>query len=219
MAMRNLIQRARRLALRRFNDSEQYWVDRYRYGGDSGAGSYGRLAEFKARVLNDLVARHRVETVIEFGCGDGNQVSLAEYPQYFGLDVSPAAVDQCRLRFLDDDTKTFALMADYAQEKADLALSLDVIYHLVEDETFEAYMRSLFAAGKRFVIIYSTNSEVGTKTASHVRHRLFMDWVEESAGSQWQLVSHIPNDYPEKIGGYSSRGSSAEFYVYERSSN
>jgi hypothetical protein len=94
-----------------------------------------------------------------------------------------------------------------------------VIYHLVEDEAFEAYMRSLFAAGKRLVIVYSTNSEVGTKTASHVRHRLFTDWVEESAGSQWQLVSHILNDYPEKIGGYSNRGSSAEFYVYQRSSS
>ena len=43
---------------------------------------------------------------------------------------------------------------------ADLALSLDVIYHLTEDTVFEAYMRHLFAAGSRFVIIYATDREI-----------------------------------------------------------
>jgi hypothetical protein len=44
----------------------------------------------------------------------------------------------------------------------DLELSLDVIYHLVEDEVFDAYMRSLFAHAGRFVVIYSSN-KVGAR--------------------------------------------------------
>ena len=36
-----------------FPGSEKYWEKRYIAGGNSGAGSYGKLAEFKAEVLND----------------------------------------------------------------------------------------------------------------------------------------------------------------------
>ena len=47
-------------------DSAQYWRDRYRAGGNSGAGSYGRLAGFKAEIVNafvrehDIASRHRI---------------------------------------------------------------------------------------------------------------------------------------------------------------
>ena len=39
-----------------FAGSAAYWEERYRRGGNSGAGSYGKLAEFKAEVINDFVA-------------------------------------------------------------------------------------------------------------------------------------------------------------------
>lgn len=42
---------------------------------------------------------------------------------------------------------------------ADLSLSLDVIYHLVEDEVFETYINTLFKSARRYVIIYSSNSD------------------------------------------------------------
>ncbi|MBI9084342.1 MAG: hypothetical protein JEZ11_12140 [Desulfobacterales bacterium] len=75
----------------------EYWERRYAQGGTSGAGSYGRLAEFKAEVLNTFVEERGVQNIIEFGCGDGNQLSLAKYPSYVGLDASKTAVTQCVL--------------------------------------------------------------------------------------------------------------------------
>lgn len=60
--------------------STDYWESRYATGGTSGPGSSGKLAEFKAEVLNSFVRRDNVLSVIEFGCGDGNQLSLASYP-------------------------------------------------------------------------------------------------------------------------------------------
>ena len=53
-----------------------YWENRYKNNGNSGAGSYGRLAEFKADVINNFIAENKITSVIEFGCGDGNQLSL-----------------------------------------------------------------------------------------------------------------------------------------------
>src|ERR1700689_4886366 len=77
-----------RVRFARFH-SPSYWDSRYAGGGNSGDGSYGNLAKFKASVLNQFVAENRIASVVEFGCGDGNQVSLAEYPRYVGIDVSP----------------------------------------------------------------------------------------------------------------------------------
>jgi cyclopropane fatty-acyl-phospholipid synthase-like methyltransferase len=188
------------LELRRrfgFGDSSTYWEKRYQQGKTSGVGSYGRLAEFKAEVLNDFVAKNRVESVIEFGCGDGTQLSLATYPRYVGVDVAPGSIALCEKRFAGDDTKKFYLTTQLPKGigKYDLAISLDVVYHLVEDAVFEAYMRSLFAHAGRYAVIYSSD-KIEASGVPHVRHRRFTDWIKSNA-SEWQQSQFIPNRYPE----------------------
>jgi SAM-dependent methyltransferase len=198
-----------------FAGSTPYWEKRYARGGRSGAGSYGKLAEFKARILNDFVTDQGVQTVLEFGCGDGNQLTLANYPRYHGLDVSEKAISACRERFSNDPSKTFELLKDYSGKTAELVLSLDVIYHLVEDKIFELHMRSLFTAAGRFVSIYSSNADHvhGDGPSVHVRHRRFTAWVDEHA-QDWKLLSHIPNEYPFR--GDTRTGSFADFYFFRR---
>ena len=204
--IRNLTKR------RPFPGSQKYWEERYASGGTSGVGSYETFAEFKAEIVNSFVARHGVMSVIEFGCGDGNQLGLANYQQYLGLDVSETAIDLCKHKFASDTNKTFKLMREYEGEVADLSLSLDVIFHLIEDEVFESHICSLFKASSRYVIIYSSNYNKRHK-ADHVRHRQFTPWVEENA-PDWRIKDHIPNRYPYH-GDY-KKGSFADFYIYEK---
>lgn len=197
-----------------FNGSGTYWEDRYAQGGNSGVGSYGKFAEFKAEVLNDFVCAHQVQSVIEFGCGDGNQLTLAAYPEYLGFDVSERAVTQCQKLFKSDENKSFLLMSNYGGQQADLTLSLDVIFHLVEDDVFGGYMRTLFDASKRFVIVYSSNTDKAEQDqADHVRHRKFTDWVEQNV-DDWKLSERIPNRYPYQ-GDY-LEGSFADFFIFEK---
>ena len=54
-----------------FAGSGNYWDKRYQKGRDSGEGSYGELALFKAKVLNEFVREKEIRSVIEFGSGDG----------------------------------------------------------------------------------------------------------------------------------------------------
>ena len=133
-----------------FTNSGEYWDARYKMGGNSGSGSYNELALFKADVLNEFVRNHHVSSVLEFGCGDGAQLGLAAYPDYVGLDVSKQAVEICRARYRDDPGKKFFLIdTDQPAIIADLTLSLDVIYHLVEDRIFDQHMSSLFNASRQ----------------------------------------------------------------------
>jgi SAM-dependent methyltransferase len=216
--LRVLDRRARERAARSkpspepFSGSRAYWKSRYAKGGNSGVGSCTKFAEFKAAILNDFVSSNGIETVIEFGCGDGNQLLLAEYPRYLGFDVSATAVALCRNRFSADSSKSFRLLDRYAGETADLTLSLDVIYHLVEDEEFDRHMRALFDAATCFVIIYSSNTDNNEHKSKHVRHREFTRWIEENA-VEWSLDLHIKNKYP--YAGDYKEGSFADFYIYK----
>lgn len=193
-----------------FANSAAFWDDRYRSGEGSGSGSNSRLANFKASFLNDFVARHGVVSVLELGCGDGNQLSLARYPEYTGVDVSQEALEMCRSRFAADPTKTF-IPADNPVGEFDLVLSLDVIYHLVEDDIYEPYMGNLFNHAKRFVVIYSSNFERST-SARHVRHRKFTRWIELRQPG-WKLQSVTKNVYPFKPSDPANT-SWADFYVF-----
>jgi SAM-dependent methyltransferase len=196
-----------------FSDSAHYWEGSYAQGGTSGNGSYGALAEDKSRYLNELVRERAVPSVIEFGCGDGNQLSMAEYPSYIGLDVSRTAIGLCQRRFRGDPAKSFFLydgkcFTDQAGIfTADLALSLDVIYHLTEDAVFESYLTHLFAAARRLVVIYSTDMEL-RGTAPHVRHRRFTPWVEANCPG-WSLA--------DVTRGLNTQPGRADFFRYERS--
>lgn len=195
-----------------FRGSEAYWEARYRRGGTSGEGSYGERADYKAHFLNAFVRENAVRSVIELGSGDGNQLTLADYPSYIGLDVSPTAIRKCALRFADDHTKSFFVYDDrcfvdrHGLFRAELALSLDVVYHLVEDRSFELHLAHLFDAATRFAVVYSTDDAIESRSP-HVRHRRFTTWVTSNRPA-WRLARVEENPFREE--------SAPDFFVFER---
>ena len=193
--------------------SDSYWKDRYRLGGNSGPGSYNTLAEFKASVVNQFYAEKNLKTVIELGCGDGNQASYFDFESYCGYDISWTAIKKCRNQFKKDKSKKFDLQKNLKDKQADLVLSLDVLYHLVELEVFEQYLNQLFDASKNYVLIYSTNHNDIEYNGSHVRHRHFTDWVVKNR-KDFSLTLELKNKYPYK--GDITTGSSCDFYIFSR---
>lgn len=197
----------------KFRGSTIYWRDRYRLGGDSGAGSGGVAASYKAMVLNSFVREQAVRDVIEFGCGDGRQLEVSQYPAYFGIDISSNAIDRCRLRFAEDSKKRFALLDDYCGETADLSLSLDVLFHLVEDEIYFGYLDHLFSASRRFVIVYTTTCNRAGRTLRHVRHRPVESDIEKRYRNferMTQQETALPAPVERGEGGYT------RFLLYRR---
>lgn len=195
--------------------SKGFWEKRYSHGGNSGAGSYNNLALFKASIINNFVNKKKINTVIEWGSGDCNQLSLANYKNYIGYDVSKTAINICKKKFKKDKTKTFIHISDnfISDKKADLSISLDVLYHLLEDNVFNLYMQNLFNSSKKYVCIYS--SDVDKKWAKHVRHREFTKWINKYISNKWKLKEFIPNKYPFDIKNQKST-SFSDFFFYEK---
>lgn len=197
-----------------FDNSASYWERRYVGGGNSGAGSYNRLADFKAAFLNDFVESNAIGSILEFGSGDGAQLELAAYPSYIGVDISKAAIEASRVRFASDKSKRFFLPSELPTgTRAELSLSLDVIYHLVEQDVFERYMGDLFSSATRFVIVYSSNTDDAT-VVPHVRHRRFTEWIAREQPA-FVLRKQVSNLYPFDANDPDNT-SFADFYVFER---
>ncbi len=188
-------------------------------GSNSGAGAYNHLAEFKAEIINSFIKTNNIKNILEFGCGDGNNLALYNIENYMGIDVSPKAIEICKSKFTQDISKKFFTLDEFKQNKeaqktSELVLSLDVIYHLIEDEVFEEYMNSLFNSSSKYIIIDASNFD--ETLCSHVKHRKFTNWIEKNKPN-WKLKEFIKNRYPyDKDRPYDT--SFSDFYIFEKKS-
>ena len=191
--LKKLLHLPQRLMLHLKFNSGDYWKVRYRASGDSGLGSYGTYCQNKANVLNQILERFQIEDVIEFGCGDGNQLKYYQVKKYLGLDISDDAILRCREIFKADRSKSFmqynprAFFNSGDIFAATAAISIDVIFHLVEDQVFAKYMEDLFSCAERYVIISSSNHSNNHGGKPHVKHHMFTDYIDHK-WKEWKLV-------------------------------
>lgn len=174
-------------------DVASYWDKRYSNGGTSGMGSQGFEAILKANVINKFIDIYKFRTIVELGCGDGVNLQLYNIPiSYCGYDISPKAVELCNQR-VKSLKFYFTSKMDEIDFGADVCLSLDVYYHLIDDKVFQDYCNLLFNGGWKYIIVYTidTDSEfihTGEKQAEHLKQRSF---TNEYQKYEWELVSML----------------------------
>lgn len=182
-------------------DSKSYWEERYSKGGDSGQGSYGNNAIIKANYINSVIQKYQIKTINDLGHGDGNQISQLKGDfKYFGYDVSSSARERCINKFKDDRRYTF-LDSIETMTKGDLAMSIDVIYHLTEWEVYEQYLKDLFSLGQ-YILIYGMNMEING--LSHVVARPFNELIER-VYENYSLIDVADGSHPD-----------VKFYLYSK---
>ncbi len=194
-------------------DYARYWENVYAKGvdgGNSGRGSYGILAAFKAEIVNAYVDKYSIQTVAEFGCGDGNNLKYMHYPNYIGLDVSATTIKKCQQLFSNDSTKRFEVYHPLHQSpedlKAELVVCLDVLYHIITEKDFVKTLDDIFKTAQKLVILYTSVKEFDYKTDIHVKHRHIYPYLEKY--TDFEIVQFIGQRYPEL--------SSADFIILKQ---
>ena len=196
-------------------DTVTYWETRYANGGNSGEGSDGRIAEYKGRIVNEVCTAFGVQTVLEFGVGDGkNQEYYNKVPVYIGVDASESTIKNVQAKF-GSPTRTYFLYDTFASlpGRADMTMSLDVLYHLVEAKLFGRYLDNLFAAAISHVLIFAADIDDDVSQGGHFRRRKFTRYVE-LAHPCYYLERHF-EDIPDNV----AERTSARFYHYRRRQN
>ncbi len=172
-----------------------YWEKRYLAGRlGSGRDSMGERAKAKAEFVNDVIDRHKVRSIVDWGCGNGEVAQWFRVNDYMGLDVSPAAVALARSKGLD--ARQFDGFDDPGL-RADLALSLDVLYHLIEEDYYQRHIALVFGSASLVCIRAANRDEAGR---AHVLHRAFLKDVPR----EFQVVVR-PKD-TQQIGMWLFRG-------------
>jgi len=191
-------------------DSKEYWENRYNSGQNSGKGSYNNLALFKANIINSIISNNSdITSIIDYGVGDGNQSTYFNLDniKYTGLDVSNFIINKCKDKFKNDANKIFVTCdkVNFSELKANMLLSCDVLYHLIEDNVYFNYLTNLFNMSDKFVVIYA--SDIDKYHAEHVRFRKFTDYIKNNF-KEWILIRHIINPYKNE--------SPSDFYIFEK---
>ncbi|MDP9580712.1 UNVERIFIED_ORG: 2-polyprenyl-3-methyl-5-hydroxy-6-metoxy-1,4-benzoquinol methylase [Bacillus sp. 1751] len=182
-----------------------YWEDNYSNGGTSGKGSYGVLAQFKGEVINQFIKGKRIHTVIEFGCGDGNQLKYMNYPSYLGMDISPTSIDICSKMFEKDKTKSFLLynpkyFINNGYFKSDLVVCLDVLYHITNEDDFWKTLDDIFSCKPFYIILYTrvTKPEEFVYGIPTIQDRDILSCL--SRYQDYKLIQIIEQKYKELSG-------------------
>jgi len=192
-------------------DSNKYWEDRYKKGGNSGRGSYNELANYKADIINDFINKNNIKTLIDYGVGDGNQLKLIKCDMITGLDVSTTIINKLKNDFKNDKNKQFYLDKNFKLiNHSELAISCDVLYHLIDFTIWDNYLFDLFTYSSKYVIIYASNED--KEYGGHCLSRNFTNYISKRF-KNWKLINYIENKY--KNAG-PNKDSISDFYFYEK---
>ena len=193
---------------KKFSNSAKYWEDRYFYGGNSGKGSYFENAAEKADYLNAKINQYNIDTIVDIGCGDGNNLKLFESRNYYGFDVSRTIIDYNKKLYDQDKNKKFILIDDNFEKilmdvrnrkdtKNLMCVSFDVIGHLVEDNVYRDHLENFSSLNPDYLIISCYDGDVEYDLSmAHIKQR---NYSKDLIDKGWKLVDVHPTNKELKL--------------------
>jgi len=156
-------------------DYKGYWESRYKNGQNSGAGSYGDNADFKAMIIDRIIKDYDVESLLDIGCGDGNQISLVKSQvDYCGYDISSTTIKNCELKFKGDDRKQFHVFDPMVYNPSpawDMTMCLDCLFHITIEEEWLKTIECICNCAENVVLIVTNTEEIRDEYFPHVNFK------------------------------------------------
>jgi len=160
----------------------EFWEDRYRSGGNSGAGSRGEEAGWKVARVTEVARLHGIQTILDLGSGDGHVArglmeSLPPTVSYRGIDIAPSAVRVASASALPNMSFEVADFTGAFEASADLVLCMDVLFHLSTAEKHRAAMDAICRSFRKVAVVAAWNEgivdEYAGAFAAHTFYRPF----------------------------------------------
>jgi len=156
-------------------DYQKYWEERYKKGQNSGAGSYGSNADFKAQHVNKIIDKYQCVDMVDYGCGDGNQLSLFTPIPYMGLDVSATIIRKNEEKYKNDRLKKFGCLNMkenvFELPSADLVTCLDVLFHVCKEEDWLKLIDMICNSILKVGVIITNTEEIEEEYFPHVNFK------------------------------------------------
>lgn len=155
-------------------------------------------------------AGFRASNILEFGCGSGYWLGVLPSVlgtgdfRYTGADISSTATTRLAARFpqfgfvcLGDPEKGWREIA--ARGPFDLALAIDVLYHITNDDVWRNSLRhigSVMAPGGHLIFSdFGHHEPKADPSRSHVKHRAAQDYLDTLEQCGFSVVAIVPKFY------------------------
>jgi 2-polyprenyl-3-methyl-5-hydroxy-6-metoxy-1,4-benzoquinol methylase len=133
--------------------ANEYWENRYASEGTSGDGSIGELRAWKWKVITEFLPT--LDHVIDIGCGDLSFWDDRNCKDYTGIDVSKTIIERNRKKrpewsFINSSAEKYmnGLKKEYV-------FCLDVLFHIMDLETFIAILNNLCSYSTDYIFIHT----------------------------------------------------------------
>jgi SAM-dependent methyltransferase len=115
---------------------------------------YVGMAAITRSILDTWCGGKTGRRILDAGCGTGGAMSwLSGYGEAVGLDLSPHALDSCRLRGHERICRGSVMTIPFSDESFDLVVSFDVLYFAgIEDGAALREFHRVLATGGRVVL-------------------------------------------------------------------
>ena len=183
---------------------EAYWETRYSQGLNSGAGSGGEERDWKWKAITKLVPEMTYalfQSVVDVACGDLRFWEGRIGPEeYVGIDISKTIVEENRRKQPNWDFIWSPAERRIEGLKAPVVLCMDLLFHIMDDDRFEAILENLCYYSSRYILIHTWivnplgNREPYTD-GEYMTFRRFEDYFPlfEKNGFSNQTISNNPN--------------------------
>jgi len=151
---------------------------------------------FKSNIINNFNEKNKIKSIIDYGFyNNSNEIKLINTRNklYIGLDVNKTNIQKCKKIFKNDKTKKFINLDEITNTnnnlRADLVLSFNIIYNLLDEKIYKQYIENIFLMSKKYVIIYSPNLNYNIKKIN------FIEYIFENC-HQFNLIEIVKNKSP-----------------------
>jgi virginiamycin A acetyltransferase len=158
------------------------------------------LIAVKAALVGHVLGKLNVPRgaeILDAGCGAGVFTSLLASSGFtmHGVDVSQTAITAARAT-VDAAFKVGSLSERVFDQRFDVVLCLDVLFHVVDDSEWRKSVDILFDSVKPggFLVIVEHFPAVGAKASTHCRWRSVADYRATLADAHW--VDEFTFTYP-----------------------
>lgn len=175
---------------------------------NSGSGSRGSLAAFKASFINDFVKEKNISSIIDFGCGDLYNASLFNVKEYLGIDIVDHQIPE---KVLAQSFKTLTTRFDQVEldKGSDLVICLDVLYHILKDELeyLKSTLEKIVELSSDYIVIYAQDSRDTKFSNLYSGHLYNSPWRQILEEKNVKLIYEQEKCKP---------GTTAKFFVYQK---
>lgn len=131
----------------------EYWENIYASGGNSGAGSRGKLKDWKWSQITESIGD--TSNIVDIGCGDMKFIGGHEPINYVGIDISKTIIDVNKLVY--PNYIFYNINADQyiPQLRAPVVLCMDLLFHIIDDDIYYKILDNIIKYSSKYIVIYS----------------------------------------------------------------